>query len=167
MNNIQIALLEVIKSSLFKTTPTYPDNTDWSEVIKEAKSQAVLGIVSPVIPVNDTSAKQGIAKFIKLLYEQYRLLNLLEENDIPCVILKGCAAAIYYPEPHLRAMGDVDILVQHDKFESAMAILESNGYEYHYGKDKDGNRLENQREISYFKNEIEFELHHHYQFLWF
>lgn len=162
LHTTQIALLEALKASLFDIEPNYPEDTDWSDVIKEAKSQAVFGIVSPVIPISDVSTKQGLAKFIKLLYEQDKLIKLLEENDIPCVILKGCAVAVYYPEPHLRAMGDVDILVQHDKFESAMAVLEANGYVYHYGKDKDGNRLENQREVSYFKSGIEFELHHHF-----
>ena len=37
--------------------------------------------------------------------------QLFENNNIPLVILKGTAAAMYYPKPQLRTMGDIDFLV--------------------------------------------------------
>lgn len=162
LNETQIALLEAIKSSLFGIKPNYPTDTDWDEVVKEAKDQTVLGIISPVIPVKDVSVEMGKATYMRILYEQDKLIKLLDENDIPCVILKGVAAAQYYPKPYLRAMGDVDFLVSHDKFYKAAKVLEDNGYNYEHGKDENGNRLEYVRHFSYSKNGIEFELHHHF-----
>ena len=162
LNTTQIALLEAIKASLFGTEPNYPADTDWAEVVKEAKAQTVLGIISPIIPVKDVSVEMGKAKYMKLLFEQDKLIKLLDENDIPCVILKGSAAAQYYPKPHLRAMGDVDFLVPSVKFYEAAKVLEDNGYNYEHGKDENGNRPEHGRHFSYCKNGIVFELHHHF-----
>jgi hypothetical protein len=162
LTTTQIALFEALKASLFGSEPNYPEETDWAEVVKEAKAQTVMGVISPVIPVSDISTNQGIAKFIKILHEQDKLIKLFDENDIPCVILKGCAAAIYYPNPHLRAMGDIDILVPRDKFFEAAKVLEANGFFYEHGKDESGKLAKNERHFGYNKNGIEFELHHHF-----
>lgn len=158
----QQVLLDAIKASLFGNVFTYPDDTDWEEVIKEAKLQTVLGLISSVIPVHDESIARGKAYYMQLLHEQEKLLKLLEVNNISCVILKGCAAAIYYPKPYLRSMGDVDFLVRHDQFEDAMKLMESNGYVCIEGKGEDGRLKEGARHLGYEKNGIEFELHHHF-----
>ncbi len=158
----QIALLEAIKASLFETVPNYPEKTDWGEVIKEAKDHAVIGLISSVIPVKDETTEMGKAIYMRILYEQDKLIKLLDDNDVPCVILKGCAAAQYYPKPYLRTMGDIDFLVPRNKFEKAAEVMESNGYKYEHGKDDHGKRLENGRHFGYSKNGISFELHHHF-----
>ena len=158
----QQVLLEAIKASLFGSTFSYPDNTDWDAVINEAKSQTVMGLISPLIPVYDKSRDSRTAHYIRLLYEQDKLLKLLKEHNIPCVILKGCAAAVYYPKPSLRTMGDVDFLVPRNRFDDAMKVMESNGYVYSHGKGDDGGLAFQSRHIGYFKNGIEFELHHHF-----
>ena len=162
LNTTQNALLEAIKTSLFDYAPKYPDDTDWNEVVKEAKAQTVMGLISPVIPIEDQSTNVGIANYIRLLHEQDQLIKLLDENGIPCVILKGYAAAQYYPKPHLRAMGDVDFLVPFDKFHETAKLLESNGYVYTQGKEDTNNKYKKPRHLGYCKNGIEFELHHHF-----
>ena len=158
----QQVLLGAIKASLFGTAFSYPDDTDWDAVIKEATAQTVLGLISPVIPVYDMCSDQFKAHYIRLLHEQDKLLKLLDANQISCVILKGCAAAVYYPKPFLRAMGDVDFLVPHSQFEAAMKLMEANGYIYSHGKGDDGGLAFQSRHIGYYKNGIEFELHHHF-----
>ncbi len=40
----------------------------------------------------------------KMLFEQKNLVSLFTANDIPFVIIKGMAAAVYYPNPLLRTM---------------------------------------------------------------
>lgn len=158
----QKVLLMAIRAALFGTKPSYPADTDWDEVVKEAKAQAVLGIISPVIPVHDESVEQGKANYMRILYEQDQLIKLFDEHNIPCVILKGTAAAIYYPKPYLRAMGDVDILVPRNKFYEAVEIMESNCYIYTHGKIDGVYNQKESRHIGYSKNGIEFELHHHF-----
>ena len=59
-------------------------------------------------------------------------------------------------------MGDVDLLVQHDKFHEAERLLEANGYVYTHGKNYIEKGQTEPRHIGYEKNGIEFELHHHF-----
>lgn len=160
----QKVLLMAIKAALFGTKPYYPAETDWDEVVKEAKAHTVLGIISPVIPVHDESVEQGKANYMRILYEQNQLIKLFDEHNIPCVILKGTAAAIYYPKPYLRAMGDVDILVPRNKFYKAVKLMEENGYFYTHGKTDGEFIAKKSRHIGYYKNGIDYELHHHFSF---
>ncbi len=161
-NQAQKNLLEALKLSLFGIDASYSNTIDWTAVVKEAKAQTVLGLISPVIPIHDESSEQGKAYYMQLLYEQDKLINLLENNNIPCVILKGCAAAVYYPKPYLRTMGDVDFLVPQNKLEKTMELMESSGYIYDHGKDDNGEFKIEERHIAYSKNRIIFELHHHF-----
>ena len=58
------------------------------------------------------------------MHGQQKLLQLLDENHIDCVILKGSAAALSYPQPILRVMGDVDFLVRKVDYEKTADLLE-------------------------------------------
>lgn len=59
---------------------------------------------------------------------QDEVLLLLEENGIPCAILKGNSVALCYPRPELRALGDIDILVSPDSYQTACALLSRSGF---------------------------------------
>ena len=155
----QHVLLEAIKASLFGGEPDYPEDTNWEEVVAEAKTQTVLGLISSVIPVHDESADQCKASYMRIMYEQDRLVKLLDSANIPCVILKGSAAAVYYPMPYLRTMGDIDVLIQHDRFIESVELLESNGYVYEHGKEANNQITEETREIEYKRNSVSVELH--------
>lgn len=47
----------------------------------------------------------------------------LEEADIHPVLLKGLALAQYYPQPHLRQWGDIDLYVGQKQYHDACAVL--------------------------------------------
>lgn len=149
----QNVLLEAIKSSLFGYSPIYPEFVNWAEVIYEAKAQTVLGLISNVIPVHNELSEHDRVAYVRTMYEQDKLVSLLNCHHIPFVIIKGCAAAIYYPKPYLRTMGDIDVLVPQDYFDKAVCALESSGYVYLH---------ENPRHKCYTKGGVEVELHHHF-----
>ena len=87
------------------------------------------------------------------MYGQQKLLQLLDENHIDCVILKGSAAALSYPQPTLRAMGDVDFLVRREDYEKAADLLEQNGFQLAHEKNAKVHHYE------YIKDGISYELH--------
>lgn len=155
----QLYLLEAIKSSLFEMKPQVFSDINWNEVIEEAQAQTVLGLISPVIPNKDLSIEQSKSMYMRIMYEQDRLLKCFNVSEIPCVILKGCAAAIYYPRPYLRTMGDIDILVPRRRFIESIDVLESNGYIYVHGEGHDDRFFDETRELAYIKNGIIIELH--------
>lgn len=94
-------------------------------------------------------------RFFQILDEQTNLVKLFQKSGIPLVILKGCAAAMYYPEPLQRTMGDIDFIVPPKCFEEARRLMTNNGYEFDHDEGDD-------REYSYRKGDIILELHHHY-----
>ena len=53
-----------------------------------------------------------------------------DDSPIPYVILKGCASAMYYPDPFMRTLGDVDFLVRPEDADRADKLLCENGFTY-------------------------------------
>ncbi len=157
MSQAERILLQAIQKSIWKTDVTFPADTDWNAVLKEAEVQAVLGIVAPVAPAETQKAWLGrtclvTASFVRILHSQSALCALLEQNGIPFVILKGTAAAIYYPDPSQRTMGDIDYLVQQTHFDQATAVLKANEYQV-----VDDPRMP--RHIHVYRDGISFEQH--------
>ncbi|MER3458636.1 MAG: hypothetical protein C4309_08450, partial [Chloroflexota bacterium] len=57
------------------------------------------------------------------------MIGALEAASIPAIVLKGPALALtIYPDPALRVIGDLDLLVRREQVEQAMAALHSLGY---------------------------------------
>lgn len=64
----------------------------------------------------------------ELLREQDAVLALLSGRHIPCAILKGSSAAVCYPYPELRALGDIDLLIPEAERVRAGEALTGAGY---------------------------------------
>jgi len=170
MDQTSQVLLDLIKKSLWGTElpdydSIYDEPVDWDAVFEEAKLQTVAGIVAPVVP--DTAPEEIKAKwknysyrilanYHKVLSAQDQLLALLKDNNIPVVILKGAAAAVYYPDPSRRNMGDIDFLVPQNLFDSTEELLSNNGYELFQDFSI------SKRHLGFQKDGIHFELHHHF-----
>lgn len=160
MNQTEQILLQAIQKSLWNTDIIFPDDTDWNAVLKEAEVQAVLGIVIGVASTEvqkawEGRASVGTAHFVRILHYQEQLYKLLIENNIPMVILKGTAAAIYYPNPSQRSMGDIDFLVPPEHFDRAKELLIQNGYSI-----EDDPRAP--RHMHVYKDGISFEQHRYF-----
>lgn len=151
----QTCLLELVKASLFSYSPTIPDGVNWEKVYELAKAQCIVPLLSNSVPSEykkgwlDLSF-QSKAHFMQLLFEQNSLVKLFNTNKIPFAILKGTAAAIYFPNPSLRTFGDIDLYVTKEFFVRARQTFENNGYITIENND---------RHFEYTKNGIIIELH--------
>ena len=133
MNESQKTLLKLISKSQFNNCDEldYPDSIEWNSIYDEAVNQTVIGSIISRIP--DTvlhSDKKWIniqnyiiAENIRYYYAQDEITELLELAEIPYVIIKGAAVAVYYSQPFERMMGDIDILVLPSLYENAKALL--------------------------------------------
>jgi len=64
-----------------------------------------------------------------LLSELHELLAMMQEADIPIMLMKELhLLQTIYPEPGLRPLGDLDLLVQREDFERARFLLQEAGY---------------------------------------
>ena len=134
----QTTLLQLIGHNLFDLPFSPSPDTDWRAVYKESRAQAV-GILAfqtyRELPMAEDIAAD-INKFIKastwrnvqcFQYHTY-LHKLLTQHEIPYCVVKGAASASYYPDPLLRAMGDVDFYVHPDDMDRALAVFEADGF---------------------------------------
>lgn len=140
----QEVLLHLIQKNFRPDTQALPDEVlkavDWAAVFKEAAQQAVLitafdsaGTYKAHIPAEVymqtfQRVSRGMMKNLQVNGAQKALTTLLAQNGYPYVILKGEAAAAYYPRPELRHLGDVDFLIDPAQKEEIAALLEQNGY---------------------------------------
>lgn len=166
MNDSQITLIELINSSIYNTSLGFSKTFDWSSLLQESIDQTVVGLTVPAVkkyaedhdvPNLDEWTSIGdqlVAYFVCCFQAQRELVKLFEQEGIPLVIVKGYAAAVNYPKPQLRTMGDIDFLVPKDRFEDAKLLMEKSGYSEEYGASH-----EESRHIGYKKNGIVFEMH--------
>lgn len=64
---------------------------------------------------------------------QADLVELLNAGSFPYIILKGQAASAYYPAPELRALGDVDFLIDPKQQTEIENVLMEQGYQKSHG----------------------------------
>lgn len=133
-------------------------NEDWAEIYYELVAQTIEGLPCEwvlehvSVPGNIRSRWvqsriRQVALFYRLLQEQSELCQLMKDHGIPMVIMKGMASAMYYPDPSVRSMGDIDFLVHEADYQRAFQVMKDNGYqpmderdntEHHFVLKKDG-----------------------------
>jgi len=55
-----------------------------------------------------------------------KMEQLLNENKIEHIFLKGTSLKAYYPESYMRSMGDIDLLVKKEKMKEVFLIFKAN-----------------------------------------
>ena len=163
MRNEEVTLLELIKSSLWKHEFKAIEGIDWEKVYLEAHNHCITTLLvsglSSECPCDikekwKVESYGDIAHFYQIMNPQQQLVNLFNEADIPMCIIKGSSAAMYYPNPTTRTMGDIDIIVPKYLFPEARKLMDKNGFSSRVDAD-----AEVIREVAYFKDGIEYELH--------
>ncbi len=113
---------------------------DWMEVYREAYQQAVpllffdaiapleAQIPTEVFQKSFEIARRVTAANLRVEHAQHQLVQVLESEQIPYVILKGEGAAADYPVPELRVLGDVDFLIPDDTTKTVKEKMEALGY---------------------------------------
>lgn len=157
-------IFDLLQAALFQKEITLPKDVDWNEILQEMRLQTIAGLPYEWLcnknVLDEKTRKQWnqtiifqMTFWVKLMQEQELLIQLMNKNNIDMVIIKGAAAAIYYPRPDLRVMGDIDFLVHPQEFQKAYQILLENGYQLAYPED------ETPHHITLRKNNIVFEIH--------
>lgn len=96
--------------------------------------------------------------------EQEILTNILVSKGYRVLFLKGSQIRDYYPEPDMRTMGDLDILVDTESRETIRKIMIESGYEIDILNDK---QVDGFKKEPYLYVEIHYgfmhEKHRHYE----
>lgn len=135
-------LLELIRAALCgEKAKKKPEDISWDAVFKAADRHGVLLLAFESALCSGEALDKACPqywkeRYTKLLarsmnqgYEIGRLSTLFENEHIPYVLLKGSRLRQEYPQPELREMCDLDILIPCDKERAAMEIAAKSGYE--------------------------------------
>ena len=141
MYDVHHNLLHVLSHALWKKdTNLALSEGEWDILLKEAEKQGVLSFVlqgctsirkqvSTVFWRNWRNVVVStVASNFSLVDTQDQILRAMEEEKIQCAILKGTSVAICYPDPDMRALGDIDLLVKPECQEMAIQVLKRLGY---------------------------------------
>ena len=165
MKQTESTLLALLRTSLYGIPAELQADTDWAAVLSEANAQTVTALAAKALPDTLTEAQRQpwknaqyaqLANYVRYLAAQDELCRLFESAQLPMVILKGSAAAFYYPQPSLRMMGDIDFLIPSDQEKLAKELLQDSGYQF----SSEGN----ERHVTYKKNGVDYEMHRRFSY---
>ncbi|MBQ7595854.1 MAG: nucleotidyltransferase family protein [Clostridia bacterium] len=134
--------LNMICSVLNSTPlPRLPEEFDWDSFCSFVKEHNISSIIYFAVK----QMKNVPAEIVKIFEEVYlraclktavidveipALLDAFEKGGVRHMVLKGFIMRDYYPDPIMRSMGDVDILVGSD-LEKAHQIMIESKYKFH------------------------------------
>src|SRR3972149_7087801 len=105
-------------------------------------------VPEPVLEIMKNLQYHSLARNLVLQDELSRLLSELNEQGIPVIVLKGAALLEnIYRDISLRPMNDLDILVQPEHLDLALAIALRRGYTYLTTRDTSGQSKKNGRHL--------------------
>ena len=135
-SSTELDTLAVLRHALNSETEVPKITAEWAEIAKELSEQTVLFLTADCLSEIGVSEEekgrfvpayaQNLKIFHRIMQEQENLAKAME--GIPYVVLKGAAAAMYYPMPERRQMGDIDFLVAPSDYDKAKTQLVENGY---------------------------------------
>jgi Uncharacterised nucleotidyltransferase len=119
----------------------------WSALVQEAEHHGVAPLIEPMITALSRKKSQIVPDDVRrsfvALASRHRLATLAREKcidqllaafgtvGIPIILLKGAALAHrIYPNPELRPMVDIDVLINAADTERAVAITRGLGYSF-------------------------------------
>ena len=107
-----------------------PEPEKMQELLKFADRHSLLPLLYGTIDTDiKAKSRQTVQQSYHLLFLSRFVVRTLAESGIPSMVLKGCAAAEYYPVPELRKSGDVDLLLKDEEaVEAACRCLEAHGF---------------------------------------
>lgn len=163
------AVLKLLGAILFGAPYEAEEGTDWQAVEKEMKTHALSLLPADVLEVlplpadvrNDWEDESMAAygRNTLMRYGQEDLVRTLTAAGVRFAILKGNAAAVYYPIPEYRVSGDVDVIVSGEDFERACNVLRENGF-------RDAFTEQNtDRHLNFEKEGVQFEVHRRFSFV--
>jgi hypothetical protein len=137
-------LLKLLRAALTPGEPAFlqenPRSLDWEKLLHILKRHGVSALVYDELVTEqrlpaqyreayERECRRTVLRSYRLLFLGRAIIQRLEQNRIPALVLKGSGIAGMYPVPELRKSGDVDILLlRPGQLKEACAVLEAAGF---------------------------------------
>lgn len=139
MDSNQKAVISLIKSALTNQPVAVAETVDWDVIYQYAQSHQIVPLVyyGMVYSKLSFSQKQNFMdQTMQCVLIEQQQLNCLSEiektfsdNAIHYLPIKGTLLKQMYPKTEMRVMGDSDILIQPEQYESIRSLLSALGYQ--------------------------------------
>lgn len=139
MESAEKTIINILKMYLKNEYAVGFDDVNWGKVVYYARLHNIQGIVYAVL--NKIDEYKGIANKLQPDFYAITMHNIVMENEMKKVIdnfnhaeikhipVKGFSVKKCYPDPELRSMGDVDVLIESKDREKSNEILLNMGFE--------------------------------------
>ncbi len=139
VNNALIKLL-VISTGCQESCTVDLTQTEWKQLYEDAFEHQIHSIIfaeankhgSDILPELFDKWKHEtiiqVLNFSRRISVIPDLLNTLEKNNIPVMVLKGLHYKYLYKDPDMRTMSDIDLLTTRSSLVQASEIIQSFGY---------------------------------------
>lgn len=152
MNTAQKQFLKILSSAIYNKEIEFDpkEKIKWKSIIEEARAHNVTGLIYSSISrseylntIDKKSLEQlkketfltGVSQ-IQHINQVSKVLNKLNNEKIPVIVLKGLVIRELYPKPELRTMCDADILVKEEDIEKVKDELNQLGYKIYSSDEK-------------------------------
>ncbi len=144
-------LIEILCSAIADKSLQAPEDVNWTELYRLAALHGISALVwqgmkkqgiateqipAPVRQRFEAEHFRAVYRDTQMEFIKSELQKGFEKEEIPYVFLKGAQLKYAYPEPALRTMCDMDILVRTDDYDKITRIAKTFHGEPYYG---DGN----------------------------
>ena len=163
MNKNQKLFLKLISSALSgEKYVISPDDCDYEALQSIAVHNSCLpllyqGAVNCSLSVPSHwkyASSYSVIDSYKKLQVEAEIIGVLKQNGIRSCVLKGSSVALNYPNPLIRTMGDIDLLVDEANYEKAILlfasqkVIDDNLHDFHVGFDYKNIRIEIHKQIT-------------------
>lgn len=144
MNTTQEQLLRLLTLAIHGGIPIRESfsSINGKELFNLATKQNVCSILYPVLKIHSEDIKldeQIIRKWktatlfiatrqLSMINGMKTIFDLFISNDIPAISLKGLVLKQLYPQPELRNMCDIDLLIDEKDMQKSIELLSTLGY---------------------------------------
>lgn len=117
------------------------DFTTWDTLLEHAEMEGMAPLLKKHLEESDSSYPLSVRRTLNILAKRHQnqakvridvlqeVLELFRARNLTPLILKGAALChIVYPDPALRPMRDMDILLREEEVWEAQAALENSGF---------------------------------------
>lgn len=143
MNKNEEYFVSLIYSHLNNTVPAAPDNINWEDIYRLSQINNIVGIIASELQKLDKDIRPD-SKTLSLFNQQlaYTLIDyeekeyaikqikdLLTENHIDHIFIKGEIIKKYYPVKELRTSADTDIIIRNEDIDKIRDIVNNKNIE--------------------------------------
>lgn len=133
-------IISLIKSAIKSESVNPPDNINWGKVLGISENHQMTPIIYYGIHNSNINLSGDIKnKFKQSTYsstalneqQNYAISDLFKEfsyNNIDYMPLKGMLLKQLYPNPEMRVMSDIDILIKIEQYDIISKIMKNLGY---------------------------------------